>query len=134
MVDAEQAVQEGSEGVAEHGVSQYARMSVIGGTLAALAYAIAGLILGMFDTLMAPVRAFASGMATFIGGTLLAPVRVTDAGAAASVRSFTEGAAAALGPFAFPVSVLVVVIAMYLFLAFLRRISISPTQLIRRDN
>ena len=133
MVDAEQAVDEGSSGVAEHGVSQYARMSLIGGTLAALAYAIADLILGLGNTLMQPVRAFASGMATFIGGTLLAPVRVTDAGAAAAAASFTEGAAAALGPFAFPVAMLSVVVAMYIFLMFIRRISISPTQLIRRD-
>lgn len=134
MVDAETAVEEGSEGVAEYGVSQYARMAVIGSTLAALGYAIAGLILGLFDTLMAPIRAFASGMATFIGGTLLAPVRVTDAGAAAAAASFVDGAAASLGPAAFPVAMLSAVAGMYIFLVFIRRISISPLQLIRRDD
>lgn len=133
MVDAETAVEEGSAGVAEYGVSQYAKMSVIGGALTAMAYAIAGLILGAFDTFMAPIRAFASGMATFIGGTIGAPVRITDAGAAASAASFVDGAAAALGPFAFPVAVLSSVAGMLIFLWFIRRISISPTQLLRRD-
>ena len=134
MVDAETAVEEGSEGVAEYGVGEYAKMSVIGGTLAALAYAIADAILGLGSTLLAPVRAFGRGMATFIGGTLLAPVRVTDAGAAAAAESFLNGAAAALGPFAFPVSVLVSIAGMYIFLWFLRRVSVSPLQLIRRDD
>ena len=133
MADAETAMEEGSEGVAEYGVSQYARMAVLGSTLAALGYAIAAAILGLVDTALAPIRAFASGMATFINGTLLAPVRVTDAGAAASVASFVDGIGADLGIFAFPAAMLSVVIAMTIFLWFIRRISISPLQLIRRE-
>lgn len=126
MVDAETAVEEGSSGVAEYGVSQYAKMSVIGGTLAALAYAIADLILGMGTTLMAPVRAFASGMATFIGGTIGAPVIITDAGAETSANSFLTGTASLLGPFAFPVAVAVSVAGMTIFLWWLSNTSISP--------
>lgn len=132
MVDAETAVEEGSDGVAEYGVTQYARMSVIGGSLAALAYALASAILNIGSAFLAPVRAFANGMATFITGTFGAPVIVTDAGARAAAASFVDGAAASLGPFAFPLAVLVSVAGMYIFLVFLRRISISPTQLIRR--
>lgn len=133
MVDAETAMEEGSQGVEDHGVVPYARMAVLGSLLAATGYALADLILGLGSTIMAPLRAFASGFATFISGTFLAPVRVTDAGATATVSSFLEGTGALLGPFAFPVAVVSAIAGMYVFLWFLRKVSISPMQLIRRD-
>ena len=129
--DAEQVVQQGTDGVDERGVPGYAQAAVLGGGLAAIATALVEIVLGIPGTFLAPVRAFAEGMATLIGGTLGAPVRITDAGATASASSFLEGTGALLGPFAFPVAVAVSAAGMFVFLMFLRRISISPTQLIR---
>ena len=129
--DAQQVVSDGQEGVEEQGVVDYTRGAVIGGSATALAIAIAEILIGIPGTFLAPVRAFAEGMATFLRGTLLAPVTVTDAGATASAASFLEGTGALLGPFAFPVAVVVSVAGMYVFLLFLRRISISPLQLIQ---
>ena len=129
--DAQEVVSDGQDGVEEQGVVSYTRGAVIGGSASALAIALAQIILGIPGTFLAPIRAFAEGMATFIGGTLLAPVRVTDAGAAASAASFLEGTGALLGPFAFPLAVAVSIAGMYVFLLFLRRISISPLQLVQ---
>lgn len=131
---AQDALDDGAEGVDENGVGGYAQRSVIGGTLASLAIAISGLILSFGETLLAPVRAFTSGIATFISGTLGAPVIITDAGAQASAASFTTGAAAALGPAAFPVAVAVSVAGMFVFLWFIENTSFSPLALFRRED
>ena len=128
---ASDAVSDGQEGVEEQGVPGYAQGAVIGGSLSALAVALAQILLGIPGTFLAPVEAFASGLATFIGGTLGAPIRITDAGATASATSFLEGTGALLGPFAFPLAVVVSTGGVFVLLMFLRRISVSPTQLIR---
>lgn len=127
---AQDAVEDGSEGVAAEGVSGYAKQSVIGGALSALSVAISAIILSAQETLFAPIRAFTSGMATFIGGTIGAPVIITDAGAQTSADSFTQGAAAMLGPFAFPLAVAVSVGGMMVFLWFLTNSPISPLSVI----
>lgn len=127
--DAEEIVDDGAAGVEEDGVVDYTRMVVFGGGASALAITLVEVIIGIPGTLLAPVTAFTDGLATFIGGTLGAPVIITDAGAATAARSFASGTAALLGPLAFPVAVGVSLGGVYLFLLFLRRISVSPTQL-----
>lgn len=129
--DAQEIVEDGAEGVEEDGVVGYTRGVIFGGGATALALTLVEVIIGIPGTFLAPVRAFAGGLATFIGGTLGGPVIITDAGATTSARSFLEGTAALLGPFAFPVAVLVSVAGVYVFLLFLRRVSISPLQLIQ---
>ena len=129
--DAQEVVSDGADGVRDEGVVDYTRAVVFGGGATALAITMVEILIGIPQTLLAPVQAFASGMATFIGGTLLAPVSVTDAGATASATSFLEGTGALLGPFAFPVAMGVSLAGMFLFLMFLRRISVSPLQLVR---
>jgi hypothetical protein len=126
---ASDAVNDGQEGVKEQGVVGYSRGTLIGGSIAASGTAIAGAILSFQDTLLAPVRAFTGSVATFISGTIGAPVIITDAGAETSATSFLSGTGALLGPLAFPAAVLVSALGMFLFLMFLRRISVSPTQL-----
>ncbi|MFD1601031.1 hypothetical protein [Halobellus rarus] len=123
---ASDAVEDGTEGVNDQGVPAYAQAAVIGSILASLGYAISDLILSVQSTLFAPVRAFASGIATFITGTLGAPVIITDAGAATAASSFASGTAALLGPFAFPVAVAVSVSGVLVFLWFVSNTSITP--------
>jgi len=127
---AQDAIDDGSEGVSEEGVPGYAQMAVIGGILASLGYAISDLILSVQSTLFAPIRAFASGMATFIGGTLGAPIIITDAGAQTAASSFASGTASLLGPFAFPVAVAVSVSGVLVLLWFLSNSSITPWSII----
>lgn len=131
--DTDEIVQDGRTGVARHGVSLWTQMAIIGTVVSAVGYAAADVILGIPSTLMAPVVAFSEAVATFLRGTIGAPVIVTDAGATASARSFMEGTGAALGPFAFVLAVVVVVMAMTVMFWFLRRETILPTQLITRD-
>lgn len=129
--DAQEVVSDGAEGVRDEGVVDYTRAVVFGGSATALAITIAEVLIGIPATILAPFTAFAEGMATFVRGTLLAPVTVTEAGAASSAASFLEGTGALLGPLAFPVAVGVSVAGVFVFLAFIRRISVSPLQLIR---
>ena len=129
--DADEIVEEGAEGVRDEGVVSYSRAVIFGGGATAVAYTLVQIITGIPGTFLAPVRAFAGGLATFIGGTLGAPVIITDAGAATAAASFADGTAALLGPLAFPVAVGVSVVGVYVFLLFIRRISISPAQLIQ---
>ena len=129
MSDADQVLSDGQQGVADQGVVSYARGTLIGGSIAAAGTAIVTIIIGIPSTVMAPVQAFASSLATFIGGTIGAPVIITDAGAQTSAASFLTGTAALLGPFAFPLAVAVSALGIFLFIMFLRRISVSPTQL-----
>lgn len=129
----EEIVDDGADAVDERGVGGAVRSLLIGGSIMALATTLVEIITGVPGTFMAPLFAFAEGLSTFIGGTLGAPVRITDAGSQASADSFLTGAAAALGPAAFPVAVLVSVVGLWLFLRFLQEISISPLQLLR-DN
>lgn len=131
--DAEQTVQKGADEVDERGVGGAVRSLLVGGSIMALATTVVEIINGAPGTFMAPLFAFADGLATFVGGTLGAPVRITDAGSKASADSFASGAAAALGPAAFPVAVLVSVVGLYLFIRFLQEISTSPLQLIQDD-
>jgi hypothetical protein len=129
----EEIVDDGAEAVDERGVGGAVRSLLIGGSIMALATTVVEVITGIPGTFLAPLTAFADGLATLIGGTLGAPIRITDAGSEASAESFLSGAAAALGPAAFPVAVLVSVVGLWLFLRFLQEISISPLQLLR-DN
>jgi hypothetical protein len=130
---AQDAIDDGSEGVQEQGVGPYAQASVIGGALAALSYAIADFILSVQSTLFAPIRAFTDGIATFIGGTLGAPVIITDAGAATAASSFASGTASLLGPAAFPVAVAVSVSGVVIVIWFVRNQSINPIAVFRDE-
>lgn len=131
---AQDAIDEGSEGVQEQGVSGYARASVIGAALSALAFAIADFILSVQQTLFAPIRAFVDGMATLITGTLGGPLVINEAGAQASAQSFLSGVGAALGPFAFPLAVIVSTSGIFLFIYFLSNTSINPLTVWRDED
>ena len=130
---AEDAIEDGTEGVDERGVSGFAQAGVIGAALSALGFAIADFILSIQSTLFAPIRAFTDGIATFIGGTLGAPVIITDAGAQTSAGSFASGTAALLGPFAFPAAVAVSVAGVFVFLWFIRNQPINPIAVFRDE-
>lgn len=127
--DAQEVVSDGAEGVEEEGVVNYTRGVVLGGGATALALTLVEIIIGIPGSILAPFRAFASSFASLITGTFGGPVLINEAGALASAQSFAEGTGALLGPFAFPAAVAVSLAGIYLFILFLRRVSVSPAQL-----
>lgn len=130
---ASDAIEDGTEGVDERGVSGFAQAGVIGAALSALGFAIADFILSIQSTLFAPIRAFTDGIATFIGGTLGAPVIITDAGAETAAGSLASGTASLLGPFAFPVAVVVSISGVWVLIWFVRNQSINPIAVFRDE-
>jgi len=123
---ASDAVEDGTEGVSSKGVGGYAQGAVIGSALSAIGYAIASFVLNIQSTIFEPISAFTGSMAEYISGTIGAPVIITEAGAETSRESFLSGTAALLGPFAFPVAVLVSVGGMSIFLWWISNTEINP--------
>ncbi|GAB7011771.1 hypothetical protein [Halolamina salina] len=123
---AQDAVEDGTTGVEEQGVGGYAQGAVIGSSLSALGIAIASFILNLQSTIFEPIGAFTGSIADYIGGTIGAPVIITDAGAETSAESLATGTASLLGPFAFPVAVLVSVGGMSIFLWWITNTEINP--------
>lgn len=130
---AQDAMEDGTAGVEEQGVGGYAQGAVIGTSLSALGVALASFILSIQSTFLEPIRAFTGGIAKYIGGTIGAPVQITTAGAETSAASFASGTAALLGPFAFPLAVLVSVAGMSVFLWWLSNTEISPLSVFTGD-
>lgn len=103
----------------------------LGGIFAAFVWAIIEGINSLGDSIMRPLQAFAEGIALLVRGTFGAPVRVIDAGATATVLSFTDGVAAFLGPAAFPVAMVSAVAGLWVFQRFWTRVSFSPIDFLR---
>lgn len=106
---------EATEGIEEMGFSSWVQNAGLGTIILAVVYAITEGIMSLGSTFMAPFRAIGRGLSRAIDGTFLATVDVIDAGATATATSFLDGAAAALGPAAFPVAVGSVVVGIYIF-------------------
>jgi len=115
----------------DRGWTNFVRDFGLGGIFLAIVYAAIETIQSAGTTLLRPFRAFGEGIATLIGGTFGAPVRVIDAGATATVTSFTDGAAQFLGPAALPVAMVSAVAALWIFQRFWSRIQFSPIDFLR---
>lgn len=83
------------------------------------------------DLILGPIRALGRGVIGLVDGTFAQMLRVTDAGTAATVQSFTDGAAAALGPLAQPFSVGVAMLSLFVFITAVNRIGFSPWSFVR---
>ena len=116
----------GSDGILETGVSGWTQIMLIGAPVFAVGTAISSIILSAGSTIMAPFRAFGSGLASLITGTFGGPVIITESGAIASAESFGSGLLGQLGPAQFPVAVLASMAGMAIFILALRRLNWSP--------
>lgn len=112
--DALDLMDEATSGISEMGFSTWIRNAGIGTIVLSVVVAVSNGILSLGETFLAPFRAIGAGLAEAIGGTFGAAVDVVDAGGQATVNSFLEGAAAYLGPAAFPVGVASVVAAIWI--------------------
>jgi len=129
--DPDEIASTAADEIGERGWTNFVRDFGLGGVFLAIVYALIEVINSAGSTLLRPFQAFGEGIATLIGGTFGAPVRVIDAGATASVQSFTEGAAQFLGPAALPVAMVSAVAALWIFQRFWSRIQFSPIDFLR---
>lgn len=113
------------------GLTPFIRDFGLGGILYALFLAIIGAIDAAGELILAPFRALADGLADLVSGTIGNMLDVIGAGAGTALVSFESGAATLLGPFAFPFSVAIAMLAMYVFVQFIRRIEFSPLIFLR---
>lgn len=130
--DPDQIASTAANEIDDRGWANFVRDFGLGGIFLAIVFAAIETIQSLGTTLLRPFQAFGEGIATLIGGTFGAPVRVIDAGATATVVSFTDGAAQFLGPAALPVAMVSAVAALWIFQRFWTRIQFSPIDFLRR--
>lgn len=112
---ADDVMQDALDGLENRSFGEWARDAGLGTVFLAIVYALSEAILSLGETIMAPFRALGRGLSTIIENTFIDGSNVIGAGAQRAAESFTEGAAAALGPFAFPVAVGVTILALAVF-------------------
>lgn len=120
--DPTELMDQAAEGIEQAGgFTEWVRNENLGAIVMSITIAISGAILTLGETLLAPFRGLAQGASRIMEGTFFAATDVIDAGATATVTSFVDGAAAYLGPAAFPVGVLSVAVALYILVEGFRR-------------
>lgn len=115
----------------EGGFSAFVKNVILGGIVYGFGLQVIDALSDGFLLLLGPVRALGRGMILLIDSTIGNVVSVFDAGTQATVLSFTDGAAAALGPLAQPTSVGVGMLSIAVFLWSINRLEISPLSFIR---
>lgn len=113
------------------GLAPFIRDYGIGGVLYAIFLALISTIDAAGELVLAPFRALADGLANLVSGTIGQGVEVISAGGDTAIVSLTDGAAALLGPFAFPFSVAITMLAVFVFVNLIGRIEFSPLVFLR---
>ena len=108
------------------GLSNFFREFGVGGISFALIITIIDAITSAGSLILEPFGALADGVSGLVDGTLGVGVDIIGAGGDTAIDSFTTGLAAILGPFAFPVSVGIVMLTVYIFIQGVIRIEFSP--------
>lgn len=106
--------------------AKFMQNSVIGGLILGATIQILELMDSAGSTIMAPIRAIGMGLADLFGTIVGGPTDLIDASIQTGIRSFQEGTAAILGPFAFPFAIFVVMAGLWVFGEALERVDLSP--------
>lgn len=93
---------------------QWVRDVLIGGPIRAIAISLVGGILAFGEAIRQPFVSLFGGLARTLDSTFFGFVDILGSGAQTSADSFTSGAAASLGPFAFIAAMVVVIIGLWL--------------------
>ena len=113
------------------GITPFIRDYGIGGILFAIFINVIGIIDAAGELLLAPFRALAGGLSALVGGTLGAALDVVAEGSSQTIDALGTGATELIGPFAFPLSVAIAMLAVYAFVFFVARLEFSPFIFIR---
>jgi len=115
--------------VASIGLVGLVEQYLLGGSLYATSLEIIGGIQSLGSNITAPFTAFGEGISGIISAVF--PARVINGAADFTLYSLTQGEWSVFGPLTFPVAVGVVLLGLWVFLAWARRTSLSPLQLWR---
>lgn len=110
----------------EGGLGAFIRNVGVGGIAYAFILQIIEGINSAGELLLGPPRALGRGLISLVDLTIGGLGDVFGAGTATTVRSFTEGTAAILGPLAQPASIGVVMLTLAIFLYGINNLRISP--------
>jgi len=106
-------------------------VALFGGTLMTVGFQFWDLISGLGGTIMAPFQAFGEALGTLVSGSIGGPVELLEAAVDAGMVSLTDGLFAQLGIFAYPVTMLSVMLGIYIFAEAWTRIDLSPWNFLR---
>jgi hypothetical protein len=130
--DPESIVRSASDLISEEGsFAAFLQNTVIGGIILGITYQIIGTTQSIGSTLIAPFRAFGQGMAAFVEATFGGPVRLLEASVMTGVDSIRRGLVSEFGILAYPLTMIVIMIALYIFGEGVRRLDLSPWNFFR---
>jgi len=118
--------------IAEYGWSGFIQNVILGGIVLGTQIEVLEGIDSAGDLLLAPVRALGSGFTRLVSATIGNVISVFDAGTQATVLSFTDGMARALGPLAQPTAVGVGMLSIGVFVWSINRLEISPWSFVQK--
>jgi hypothetical protein len=101
-------------------------VGLLGGTFMTVAYTTWGAIESFGATLFRPINALVDSLATLITGSIGGPVVMLEAAASTGVQSVTTGLFSTFGIFAYPITMVSVMLGIYVFARFWERIDLSP--------
>jgi hypothetical protein len=115
----------------EDGFQAFIQNIVLGGIVYQFGLQVIEVLESGGGLLLGPVRALGRGLIDLVDSTFGNMTQVLDAGTAATVQSFADGVAAALGPFAQPTAVGVIMLSLGIFIWGINRLEISPLSFFR---
>lgn len=106
-------------------------LGLIAGTFMEITYGIWDLIGSLGDTIMKPFSAFGTALGELVEGSIGGPVALLQAAVQAGVESLLNGVWGQLGIWAYPVTMLSVVLGLYIFARAWEEIDLSPWNFLR---
>jgi len=106
-------------------------IGLVAGTFVTVAFNVWAFIEALGGTILAPFQAFASALATLVTGSIGGPVQLLDAAVQTGVVSVTEGLFSTFGLFAYPITMVSVMLGLYIFAEGWDRIDLSPWNFLR---
>lgn len=101
-------------------------VSLVGGTLMTFAFVLWNGIESLGETFMRPFKALGEALATLISGSIGGPVLMLDAAVQTGVESVTHGMWSTFGIFAYPITMVAVMLGIIIFARMWERVNLSP--------
>lgn len=111
--------------IEDHGLSGL-MVGLVGGTFMTVAYNFWELLSSLGSTIMRPFSAFGGALAQLVDGSIGGPVVMLEAAARTGVVSLTDGLFATFGIFAYPITMVAVMMGLWVFAEGWSRIDLSP--------
>lgn len=123
--DPMERLREARSQTADGGLSRL-MVSLVGGTAMTIAFVVWRGLESLGDAFMAPFQALATSLATLISGSIGGPVLMLDAAVQTGVESVTTGMWSTFGIFAYPITMVAVMLGIIIFARMWDRVDLSP--------